>query len=233
MISLSEIQQFNSEIDLFSLNIQPYFSEHVLGPWLKHIPKPPQTIIDLAAGYGIEAAQIEAAGHPCIALDLSIDVLSKKVDLGRRIVADIGMLPLAPNSVGGVLIKDAIVFLSPEQRQKAFDSLSKSLVSEGSILVASQLSDCLRVRYVPKESNLPQYETFRDASGWEEKLAEVSEEGTIFAVEFPSRPDDLLSIAQQCEFGIMGLESYDLFSGLAEDNRWLKRSGFVVEMRKS
>lgn len=207
------------------------FIDQVIVPWQGALPKEPHRVLDICTGPGLEAVALKSLGWTPVVVDLSLSVLTTSL-VADRALADAAALPFPAAQFAGVLMKDAWVFLSPEEKALAMEGLSRTLVPGGSAVIASQRSDALRIYSVPGGSQFPIRETFLTEEGWQERLAHEQHQGRVFNLEFVSLPDPTIELARRNGLTPMALLNYSVESPLAADNRWLAASGFVITLQK-
>lgn len=208
---------------------QPILTEQFLLPWAQSLPS--RKIVDLAAGECIEARILEGEGYDCLAIDASAERLQKGGFSNSR-VGLVDELVLVPNSIGGALLKDAIIFFPPETQDAMLAQLREAIQPHGSLLIISQLADALRIHYIPRGSNLPQKETYGDNTDWKDKVAQLSDD-LIIAVEYRVDHQTLAETGQRHGFEYQRLLDYQFGDPIALENRWIsRRSGFISKLIK-
>jgi ubiquinone/menaquinone biosynthesis C-methylase UbiE len=192
-------------------------------------------IIDLAAGQGIEAHYLATQGYSIIAQDPSELFANNSYHSNNRIgVAE--ALPDADASAGGILLKDAWMFLSPTQRMACLTESFRVLVPGGSLLLLSEQQSAHRARYLPNNSQLPQVMSGYDYSNDEtyfSELEKLAKENNVFTLEYRSTADEVISLAETAGFTLDHQESYSATSALARKNKWAQKAGFILVLKKS
>lgn len=108
--------------------------------WVDSLPKGKNPIINLASGYGIEARELGLKGIVCDCQDSSWPMINASViKVNYGLAEELDAYPL--NYYRGALLKDAWVFLSPQQRQKMLQGLQKILLPGGSLLIVSEINN--------------------------------------------------------------------------------------------
>lgn len=212
------------------------FAQQYLLPWAQSLSRnvqgTPRTILDLAGGAGKESEALKKAGFSPLLIDLSSHLLSA-TEITKKVLADIHKLPIAENSVNGVLIKDAWIFLDQESRIKVLGEMRRVLSAGGSILILSQKGDKARLRYIPSGSQLPQIETYDT----DEQMMSDIENGLIdstkiISTEYISTVDDTIHLAQELGWSVAVIEDYKFDHPLAKQNKWVNKSGFIIKLTK-
>jgi hypothetical protein len=220
------IQAFNS-VEATAENPQPLVFDNFILPWAKKLPD--GRIVDLAAGDCVEAKLLAKAGFRCLAIDAS-PLRLQEGGYPDAQVGPVDKLNLPNNSVSGLLLKDTLVFLPPDTRKSMFNEAKRVLKPGGSMLVISQLSEALRIHYVPNGSNYPIKDTYPDNENWEAHLKSLRGD-QIIAVEFATTPETTAREAEQAGMKGDNLLIYDFNHPIALENRWVQRSGFITEIK--
>jgi len=227
----SNINTFGDSGCLKSNERGVYIQDNVIGPWLRRLPESTGGVLDLAAGQGIEAQFISEQGVPCTTIEPS--AFLRKNSYYRHIKkGSVATLDFPPNSFGGVLLKDALIFISPNDREKMMSSVRRLLVGGGSFLIISELNSTLRIRYLPNGSQYPQSETYarkKVKDHWQEAIAETAKSGKIYGTEYEATVEGIMRLAQQYGFNISAYE-YSVAHPIAQENRWVQKTGFVAEI---
>lgn len=231
-MALAEIEWGQpSEGNLKPCMPQETFTRNFLSPWADSLPNP-KKILDLACGQGIEMDFISKRGYEIFGVDMAETMNRNKYN--QNIVQGcLTALPFSDNTFSGALLKDVLLFLSPEQRSGLLDETSRILKPGGSLLILAEDTSKLRVRYMPYDSIITQHETFDDNSNWQDKVLEVEKWGEVYYVEFRSCFDDLKSIADKKGLNAELIENYRYNHPLALETRWGQpRDGFIAKISK-
>lgn len=224
---------FKNSADSEQYSEETAFSS-VLLAWAKRQPHSEMGFIDVAAGRGIEAATLTANGFPCIAQDPSEEM----TQASKNSIVKLGSaekLNFPDSSFSGILIKDAWLFLPPHVRRSFFAEAMRTLVSTGSVLLQSERADVCRARYVPNDSEISQtlssfdFSTYED---WLQELARLQKQENVYSVEYECLPESVEKLAHQAGFLTTKMTEYDRNSLLSTQSRWVKKAGFILELKK-
>ena len=207
--------------------------------WARRLPLSDLGILDLAAGYGIEALELNKDGFNCIAQEGSEYMVKNSVydDIRLGLVEEIDF---PKESFGGVLLKDAWVLQSPIQRESMLAGARDVLVGGGSLLVISERCDDHIATYLedydernPQEVRKLEYGSF---DAWKAAVTKLSskprEEILITGIAYLSTALDMKLWADKYGFNTTILRKFDKTDELAQENRWIKKDGFVAELTK-
>jgi len=228
------IQAFETKGEVEKSNLEVAFNVIMLD-WARKQPASPLGFIDVASGLGIEAKTLFDNGFPSIAQDPSAEMVKHNVH-GFARVGNAHQLDYPDSSFSGILIKDAWLFLSPEQRLAFLQEAKRTLVDDGSVLLQSERADVHRGRYLPKESQISQTLSSFDFSSYQEwlnKIAEMQKDGdSFYAIEYACLPEDVEKLTSHIGLQPTTRAEYDSKHSLATQSRWVKRSGFILELKK-
>lgn len=229
----TRIQTFDDPINLKNEEISPALAAKLLS-WAQSLPDSPHPLLDIAAGQGVEAAFLSANGYPTIAQDPSELYKDNAYhDVFRMGVAD--HLPDENESIRGIICKDVWLFLSPRQRMKALTEAYRVLVLGGSMLIISEATAQHRAHYIPKGSKYPQRFSnpeMTDADFYKHVESMSKNGDDVFTIDYKSTPDSVVNSAVECGFGVESVTSFSLKSELAQQNKYAKKAGFVVVVKK-
>lgn len=210
---------------------QAVLNKNFILPWLSALPRKNNLVLDLACGQGIESRVCESQGFRYIGQDTSRTLLSSSIHRDK-VFGDVTALPFRDSQFSGVLIKDAMIFLPPEDREVMFTELKRILIPGGSVFISSQVGNRLRFHYLPKGSKIAQKESFENQYGWQEKLEMMKAEGQVFSIEFVTEPSGIQQLSSNLGFSIQLLHEYTWDDPLSRENRWIERNGFVMQLIK-
>lgn len=208
----------------------PLFNELLL-QWCSTIPN--FRILDLAAGSGFEANYLaKMTGGEITAQDSNSEVWDKVYPVRYGTV---DKLNYPRRHFGRVLLKDTLVFLNPEERARMMKEVTKVVSNGGSFLIASQMGSS-HIAYVMEGSNVwsvPSID-FNNEDDWADYVTNQVVYGglRLISIEYKSTPDDLIFLAQQSGLRVNSYFIYDHSDALARENRWIHKSGFVIDLRK-
>jgi hypothetical protein len=209
---------------------QPLLFDQYILPWAKGLPA--GTIIDLAAGNCTEAKLLTAKGLECLAIDASAIRLQEGGFPNTRI-GTVDKIYAPDNSASGILLKDTLVFLSPETRQAMLEETLRVLEPGGSMLIVSQLGTRTRYQLIPKGSQFPIKDFPEDGDHWEIQLQRYRDVGDqVIGIEFPSNPDVVEQQARAVGLEYTTVLAYNFDDPIARENRWITRPGFIAQLRK-
>lgn len=208
------------------------YTAALLGSWAKNLPTSSHGILDMAAGLGIESKLLHDMGHDVTAYDRSQHMRAGAIYNVKS--GDMTNVRLRNSSYSGALIKDAWVFMDDNSREKTLSNIFPALVSGGSILIISQLSDN-RVHIIPYDSKFPikvLESDFSEKRAWERYLKEeVSRGGKVIAVEYETNNETMLLEGKNAGLKVT-VETFGFNSALAQENRWRKTHQVVAVMTK-
>lgn len=207
--------------------------------WAKKLPFSQLGVLDLAAGYGVEAKKLSQEGIQSIAVEGSSYMLEHGVhdDMRLGLVEEIEF-PKA--SFGGILLKDTWVLLSPTQRHQMLEGVERVLVSNGSLLIISELHKNHSASYLinkdesdPKSLNVDNYPSFE---AWKEALALLvqcrNREALITGICYQTTLEDTMDWAAKFGFNCEMLMEHGESHQLAQENEWIKTKGFIAKFTK-
>ncbi len=232
--STALFSQFDADSDMKKNAAEPLHFAYILD-WARGLPKSEKGVLDLAAGRGFEVVGLRNEGIKAFGIDQTQRMVQEKVT-PFIMHGEATNPPIHDNSISGAILKDAILFFSPEDRKRMLLALQKSLVPGGSLLILSELSDALRIRYLSGKSKWPAHEAFdvSEARHWAKYVKKLQDTGDeVVSVEFPSVPEDIRQLALENGFTFHLLESYKFGSPLAEERRWSKnKPGYICVLEK-
>ncbi len=207
---------------------QPLFTSAYLSPWLQSLPG--NCVLDLASGQGIEAKAISRQGFEVVAQDVSPSMLAGSYFEGLRVLGCAEVLPYADGTFDGILLKDALVFMDPISRDEMFLEAQRVLAPKGSMLISSESTN-MRVWRQDAPGKLPYREFFETNDDWE-RIVEECSTGHDYSIYFQTDPNSIVELARQHGFKQSRLTQYPFNHPLGGENRWIKRGGFVLELKK-
>jgi ubiquinone/menaquinone biosynthesis C-methylase UbiE len=205
------------------------FHQHLL-PWAGGLRG--NHILDLGGGAGIEAKLLEEIGYDVCLVDLSYSMLRASA-VTKKIQADAELLPLPEGVFFGVIFKDIWIFLSPSQRENVLTEMHRVLRKKGSVFLMSQYGSVARIHYIPKDSKYPQKATCDTFDKFLDSYKKLEASGDhIFSIEHISTVEDTVKLANELGFKAIKSGEYSFDSDVSKQNRWVNRSGFIVELQK-
>lgn len=222
--------------------ITPSWSEHdqkwgdspsvnaLLTEWEASLPRS-KFVVDLAAGAGYEARHIASLGRRVIAQDLNPQVWKSvyPVDYGPAYDAKCGR-----ERLGGMLLKDTIVFLFDDERKTLFENARNKLVGGGSILIISQTVsvDTARVFDGKWAWSVVASDYGGDRGKFSANLEhEVACGNQVFSLELQTTAEQLIRGAKACGLRLNYRQDYRFSDPLGRENRWVQADGFVLDFR--
>ena len=208
----------------------------VIFTWARQLPKSEGGIIDLAAGYGIEAQELTHQGVKCYCQDAS----SRMVDCAVMPVKvneaeNLGIYP--KNHFGGALLKDTLIFLSPQQREKMLDGLNRILISQGSLLIISEIETRYGIQYYQQKNNditvgrnYQHFQTFSQLETYYQHL--MTNYYQVEQILYKVSKKELANLAKKYHFQYTKVTDYQPGSNLALENRWTSDAGFIAVLTK-
>lgn len=222
---------FEGNGDLRGNKPESHLFQTMIAPWLDGLPMGNKRVLDIAAGQGVEAAMIANFGWQTVAMEPS-SLLSTHSFHNNRVRGVAEALPFKGDTFSGIICKDALIFLSPEVRREMLCEAHRVLVDGGKLLLVSQRSDALRIHYVPHDGTFAQKETYETDDAWQQHLVTISRQGSVFAIEYTTLPDQVVALAESCGFVCNAITNYGGDSPLSLENRWMQIRGFVLNLRK-
>lgn len=226
------IQAFDSVGDKAKKESEPLF-HNLLIEWAQKQPQSPLGFIDIASGIGVEARLLCEAGYQCIAQDPSEPMIQQNQN-AFALVGSAEKLAFPDRSFSGILLKDAWLFLSPTQRLECLIEVKRTLVPSGSLLIKSERADIHRAKYLPNNSKLAQSlpsSDFATYNEWVQAVIKLQEVDDVYTIEYRSMPDDIMELAEEVGLSVVHHFDYDSKHPLATDNRWVQKSGFLLELK--
>ncbi|PIS15970.1 hypothetical protein COT62_00935 [Candidatus Roizmanbacteria bacterium CG09_land_8_20_14_0_10_41_9] len=226
-----DVRYLMSNWELHYNETEPTFTGNFLLPWAMNLRG--RSILDVTSGQGIEARWLNDRGFHIVAQDYCMKLLDSGYH-AERVCACAETLPYGDQSFHGVLTKDALIFLSPEQRVNLLSEANRVLVRGGSLLIRTEsLTNCMRVHYLD-EAHGPVKEVFTDdGSRWRENVRKIAMEyGEVLWVEFPTTSESLEQLAAQRGFDYELLSRFNHDDNLAKESRWIGYGGFIAKLGK-
>ena len=217
----------------FSRNLnyepQPRLMQIML-QWIRGLPQEPTNIVDLAAGYGIEAQELTRQGIACICQDASAAMIENAVIPIQYGQVEALNYPMA--AFRGALLKDTLIFLSPQQRSMMMCGLKRILSPQGSLLVVSETAPLYIIQYFNQLGD-SDYCRYPDFTSMKEKYLQLIAEGSIIKrLIYQTQPTQLMELARQHGFTYQSIVSYTANDTLVAENRWTKNPGFIAQLTK-
>lgn len=228
------IEQF---IEIASTGEQNTVMERHILPWAKNLPEINgiQHIADLASGIGREAKKLAENGFDVTALDSS-EIFVENSFHTKAVLAKVTELPFENESLSGAYLKDALLFLSPEDREKMLVELQRTLVDGGSLLISSENQHTLRMRLESHIGNRSYKEDTPDDTYWisfYNSLNSGNTDYSVTSVHFICTVDRMEKLAKKHGFIFEIVEQYDSKDKISQENRWIKgKGGFIVKLTK-
>lgn len=203
--------------------------------WAQRLPGSPIKILDLAAGFATDAFILNQQGVRCFAQDNSFDMIDSDYNQGNVFAGAAEALAFPSNTLSGALLKDSLIFISPDQRQQALQELKRVLIPGGSLLVISEINHQYDIRYRPaglhacnnQSLKCPTFETFIfHLNRLKQENAELQ------GFEFPCDHKEIQCLAQQYRFNYQLIRVYSENHPLAKENRWGGLAGFIAKLTK-
>lgn len=227
-----------------SFDTNPEFHDETIGPetqqvlkrWASTLPQSDLPILDIASGRGIEAAYLENEGVSVIAQDPS-EIYKKNSfhSAGHRIGVAESLID-QDESIRGILLKDALIFLSPEQREQTFKEAQRVLLKGGTFLIITEHATADRAHYLPFSSSLAQVLTSADLGDsynrFVAEIARMRSENHFFSIQYRSVAEEIITQAKKAGFKTLVNEYYEYKSKLAQENRWVPRATLVILLQK-
>jgi len=213
-----------------SQNVESELFDQFILPWAQGMQG--NSILDLGGGTGVEGNLLRSKSYDVYLADLSLTMLNAS-DIQKKIQADAELLPFTNQIFSGVIFKDVWIFLSPSQRSAVLSEMKRVLEKNGSIFLMSQYGSATRIYYIPRNSKYPQKSTcnsFDEFVCSYEKLTNAGDQ--IISIEHRSTIEDTAELAEQVGLSMVKSDEYAFDSKLAEQNRWISRSGFMIELQK-
>jgi hypothetical protein len=206
---------------------------NLLASWVLSSPSSDSEFLDPFAGYGIEAGYLRSMGFDVKALER---FPSMRESAKYPVVAgNFFQMKFPPDHFGGILVKDAWLFLDPKKRTAFLRKSFEILVRGGSILIVSKLNSTYRACL--SEGSLDFTLTTSDTGGnvntWKKLVKKEKERGTLLvAVEYPCVPEQIHEQAEKLGFVYEQVICYGVHDRLAIENRWERKPGFIVKLTK-
>lgn len=221
----------------FSLNLN-YEPQPALMPvifqWIRELPQESNTIIDLAAGYGIEAQELARQGIICVCQDASSAMIQNAVMPVKYGQAE-SLVQYPDHEFSGALLKDTWVFLSPKQRQQMLQQLNRILTQKGSLLIISETFPEFAIDYLPSGLHATNHATSKCPtikSLYDEYHRLLKENVTIKQIIYKSTPQNTQAVARKNHYNFNFILKYSENDTFANESRWLKRAGFIAKLTK-
>ncbi len=220
------------------LNAKPNMSEasltqKIILPWAHKLADtlPTHTILDLGAGQGIESCALAEIGFQVVSQDVSDQMLAASYYDGPKVTGVAEQLPYRDQSFAGILLKDTLVFLSPDSRDEMLEEAKRVLVTGGGMLVVSE-STYMRVWKQDKPNTLAYKDTYPTNDNWQALHADARsayDHEFVFAASAADFSRQALSHGFTAE-----VKSNHTFESLYyKEKRWGGGTGgFVVELTK-
>lgn len=229
------VQAF-TEVDLAKLEIKEPEFTNILLSWATKQPNSDRGFLDLAAGQGLEANVLsQVGGYKVIAQDASAQMAQSSIYPDINILES-HRLDYHDNTFSGILLKDALLFLSPFQREQTLWEAFRVLVSGGSLLIKSEASDANRARYIPRGSKIVQCLSsfdFKSYAHWIEGVHFLENSGDeVFLIEYICNVKDIRQLGIKTGFECKVLIEYDRNNLLSTQSRWVNKNGFIIELYK-
>lgn len=233
MVAKEHIQAFDIEFNSKPDTSEVSLTQKIILPWAHKLADtiPNNTILDLAAGQGIESRTLSEAGFDVISQDVSSEMLAASYYDGPKVIGIAEKLPYRDASFAGILLKDALVFLSPESRDEMLSEAKRVLVTGGKMLVISE-STYMRVWKQDHPNTLAYKDTYPTNDNWEALYADARsayDHSFVFAA-------DVADFSRQAY--LHGLKvnikaDYTFQSDHYVEKRWRGATGgFAVELTK-
>lgn len=233
MVAKEHINAFGIELNNKPNTSEQYLTQKIILPWAYKIADtlPNNTILDLAAGQGIESRILSEAGFDVISQDASSEMLAASYYQGPKVVGIAEQLPYQDASFAGILLKDALVFMSPESRDEMLNEAKRVLIPGGKMLVISEYTR-MRVWKQDRPGSLAYKDTYPTNENWQELLADARsahDYDFIFAADYR----DFMPQAESHGFHVALRSSHGFDSPYYTEKRWGGgNGGFVVELTK-
>lgn len=197
--------------------------EERLFNWAEELPS--GWILDLAAGWGLEAKYLTDHDHPCIAYDAS-DYLTSHSLADDTEKGDVTKLRYKGDSFAGVMLINSLIFLSPWQRSRMFREVKRVLKRGGHFLIISQKNDyndaLLETDSQDEVSDSEWFPQGDDESfgQWTQRIDRLIRKGNkLIETMYVSQPDDIRSQATQAGLSLVSDEL------LSSDTRFVQEVG--------
>jgi len=228
MVSKSEITTFDPRFNEKKNNPQEIFNDEYLIPWLSRLPG--NLVLDAASGQGIESISMTNAGANVIAQDVSKPMLDASYYKGFKTIGAVEKLPHTENSIDGILLKDALVYLTPNSRIQMLSESYRVLKSGGSLLISSEKTN-MRVWRQDREDSIPYRDIYESNENWTEILASCQNTHN-YSIAYHTQPEDTAELAREHGFLPRILANYRFDHPLSSENRWIHIGGFILELHK-
>lgn len=233
MVAKEHIIAFGIELNNKPNSSEDSLTQKIILPWAYKIADtlPNNTILDLAAGQGIESRILSEAGFDVISQDASSEMLGASYYDGPKVVAIAEQLPYQDASFAGILLKDALVFMSPESRDEMLDEAMRVLVPGGRMLVASE-STYMRVWKQDRPNALAYKDTYPTNDNWQALLTDAQTAHDYIFI-FAANVADFSQQAHRHGFRVSVKSDHTFNSPYYKEKRWGGgEGGFVVELAK-
>lgn len=204
--------------------------------WASSLPKSDLPLLDIASGNGIEAAFLDSQGFPTISQDPSQKYMEHSFHKNNHRIGVAEQLPDLDESIRGILFKDALIFLSPEQRKKAFEEAYRVLIKSGSMLLITEYSSAYRALYVPNSSKYPQTLSSADLNNsyltFIREIERMKADNHFFSIQYKADPESITKMAQAAGLTCTRSERFSFKSPLAQENRWTPRETLLMVFKK-
>ncbi len=229
----TKVEQWLDVMDSYSQRpnqVQEVLMDRYVLPWALRQPYTKNGLVDVCGGQGVEATYLDSLNVPCTVVDKSPTLLAASYHSGHNIRAYADQLPLADQSVSGVMIKDAWMLLNPERRQATLAEIRRVLHPQGSALIVSGVNIGMQVDYFDQNDSrvCAQY---AHAFGWREQMDKLMVQGMIREILFPTTSANLQLDALEAGFVPHVLEEYTCNSVLAKESPWPRSAGFIMELQ--
>lgn len=225
-MSILENDQGFSSIKFHGKAEQP-FSWKLLIDWAQRLPTNStgeKIVIDLAGGQGYEALALQKAGIHAFVQDASSDMVKQTVVPGCSRKGSVTVLPEKDEQISGLILKDALLFLSPIQRKAMFTEARRVLVPGGQFIVLSEINKEDKVvkhkvgfadQYIIRATNI-------SLEDWITKLEQGSAVGEFALGErdFICDPDILAQQAKAQGLILVEFQKVSAYDSLGLENRW-------------
>lgn len=211
-------------------NPEPNMMGNIIA-WARDLPVSSAGILDAAAGYGVDIQELRQLGIQCIGQDAS-DYMVKHSCTDLQVGVAENLSRFSDNIFGGILLKHAWVFLSPEQRRSMLFHAHRVLVPGGSMLVISEFASRYVVLYHAKNTTVDHSLNYqnKDYNEWKTTVKALSQTQEMVLYSYRSAPGDIQSSAKKLGFDFSLLGKFTQNNSLARESRWVRIRGFIAKL---
>lgn len=200
----------------------------IIFDWAKKLPPSPQGIIDLVAGYGIEVEQLRSHGIPCLGQDASSYMIQHACTPLLRLGTAENLQQYPDRAFSGAFLKDSWILLSPLQRVAMLKHLRRVLITDGSLLIVSELKPEYTACYFANQDYLtysnPNY------AEWKAEVNRLKRNSKIGSLFYLSTPGNTRKYAQGQGFTFELVCQFSKDDILAKESRWAHSPGFIAQL---